>query len=294
MEKVKRFLQSKEMGTRSLIFACIVSMSMFCFILIADAATVKDMHEKMIYPVVRVTCGNSGGSGTVIYSESDGDKWSSYVLTNHHVISSAIDVIEEWDPDLQKEVKKEKRSTVYVEIFKYKNISIPIGTLKVEANIVIYNKAEDMALLKLSMEDAVTYVATLMPRNKLDSIHVFDGTVVVGCSLLFPPLPTSGEITRQNFQVDSLPFNMSSSQIIYGNSGGAMFTSDGRLIGIPSLVALAGWSTPITHMGLFIPIERIYDWLIKEHYDFIFNPEKKEKECLELREKEIKAKTKKE
>ena len=72
-----------------------------------------------------------------------------------------------------------------------------------------------------------------------------------------------------------------------------MFTAAGELIGIPSMVAVIGWSSAVTHMGLFIPIERIYRWLEKERYDFIYNPEKVEKVCLEEREKEIKEKLKK-
>ena len=84
---------------------------------------------------------------------------------------------------------------------------------------------------------------------------------------------------------------MSSSQIIYGNSGGAMFLAEtGELIGIPSLVPVVGWGMAVTHMGLFIPVERIYDWLKEEHYDFIYDSEKNEKKCLETREKEIEEK----
>ncbi len=259
-----------------------------------------EAHEKYIYPVVRITQGPYGGSGTIIYSKLDTKenwKYSTYILTNHHVIADAIKIEEKWDSDLAKEVKKEKRSIVYVEIFKYRNLSTPVGTLKVEADIVIYNADEDMALIKLRSEDQAKYVAKLMGGGSdsgLDiAYNVMDETVAVGCSLGFPPLPTVGHITRKDFQVDSLPFDMSSSQIIYGNSGGAMFLAEtGELIGIPSLLAIVGWGTPITHMGLFIPIERIYDWLEEEHYNFIYDNSKNEKECLELRKKEIDAKKK--
>ena len=250
-------------------------------------------HEKYIYPVVRVSHGPWGGSGTVIYSKQDTKenwKYSTYVLTHHHVIAQAIKIEEKWDTDLQKNVKKEKRAIVYVELFRYRDLSTPVGTLKVEADIVLYNADEDMALIKLRAEEQAQYVASLFTG---DGYNVMDETVAVGCSLGFPPLPTVGHITRLNFQLDSLPFDMSSSQIIYGNSGGAMFLAEtGELIGIPSMLAVIGWNTPITHMGLFIPIERIFDWLTEEHYDFIYDDSKNEKECLELRKKEIEAKKK--
>jgi S1-C subfamily serine protease len=254
----------------------------------------KTAHELFIYPIVRVPVDRGAGSGTIIYSAlNDKGKYSTYVLTNHHVISDAIKIIEEWDPTLQENVKRERRALVHAEIFQYRDISTPIGTLKVEADIVIYNRDEDMALLRLRSETQMDHVARLRPVEKADTLFVLERTMAVGCSLAMPPLPTPGVVTRLNQQVQSHPFHMSSSQVIYGNSGGAMFHEEsGELIGIPSRVAVIGWGTPITHMGLFIPISRVYDWLEKEHYDFIFDGEKNEKDSLEAREEAIKERQK--
>jgi len=100
-------------------------------------------------------------------------------------------------------------------------------------------------------------------------------------------------ITRMDFLIESLSYDMSSAQIIYGNSGGAMFKSNGILIGMPSKIAVTGWiGLPITHMGLFIPINRVYEYFKEEHYNFIFDLDINEKESLKLREKEIKEKRK--
>lgn len=226
-------------------------------------------HESMIYPVVRVVEGRGSGSGTVIYSQPDEvGKYETYVLTNHHVIDRAIKITEEWCSTSGKDIKQERRSVVYVEIFQYLHLSVPVGTLKVEADIVAYNKREDMALLKLRSETQVKHVAKLAPRDMRH--YVLSTTYAVGCSLSFPPLPTKGMLTRKNFLINSLPYHMSSAQIIYGNSGGAMFNEDGKLIGIPSLGLVIGWGTPITHMGLFIPISRVYDWFEREGYDFLY------------------------
>jgi len=247
-------------------------------------------HEMYIYPIVRVSTGYGVGSGSIIYSSlNEKEKYSTYVLTNFHVVSDAVLLEEVWDTDLQRHVQREKRSIVYVEIFKYGNISTPVGTLRVEADIVLYNYDEDMALLKLRIEDQVQHVALL--SDTIPDVKVMDESVAVGCSLGFPPLPSVGVITRLNFQIDSLPYHMSCSQIIFGNSGGAIFKADtGELIGIPSLVPIVGWGTPITHMGLFIPVERIYAWLSQQHYDFIYNPDLTEVECLNLRNIEIRVK----
>ena len=260
----------------------------------ADQEEILSIHRDVIYPVVRVvTSTNSAGSGTVLYSQLNREgKYSTYILTNYHVIDSAVSINDEWDSALGKNVKKESRAILYVEIFKYKNISTPVGTMKIEADIIIYNEKEDMALLKLRSEEQVVNIVKIIPRNKTDEFYVMDNSIAVGCSLAFPPLPTTGIITRKNVQINSLNFHMSSSQIIYGNSGGGMFLLSERgieLIGIPSLVVTTGWfgSTPITHMGLFIPIERIYTWLEKEYYDFVFNKDKNEFDSLKLRKEEI-------
>jgi S1-C subfamily serine protease len=222
-----------------------------------------EAHEKFIYPIVRVTYGNAGGSGTVIYSQNG----ETYVLTNNHVICGAVRIVEEWSSEKQEDVKVEKRSVVYVEIFKYRNVSTPVGTMKVEADITAYNEDEDMAILKLRFEEPVQHVANLFPQAETDNIHVTDETIAVGCSLGAPPLPTVGILTRKNFLINSLSFHMSSAQIIYGNSGGGMFYGKtGEFIGVPSLVPVVGWGTPITHMGLFIPIDRIYQWFEKVGY----------------------------
>jgi len=279
---------------KRIISAFLVLGVILVFAVSAFALTAIQAHEKFIYPVVRVTEGNVGGSGTVVYSYLQTGKmgYSTYVLTNHHVIEGAISITDEWDTDVQKNVKREKRAIVYVEIFKYRDISTPIGTLKVEADIVLYSKDNDLALLKLRTEESVIHRAILPNKEDTDSVLVMDESIAVGCSLGFPPLPTVGVITRKNFQIESLPYHMSSSQIIYGNSGGAMFNAQGEFIGIPSLVPVVGWGTVITHMGLFIPISRIYEWLETEHYDFLFDSKLTESKCLELRESEIEAKKK--
>ena len=257
------------------------------------AMTGLEGHKSYIYPVVRVTTGSGGGSGTIIYSkEIESGKFSTYILTNHHVIADAISISEEWDSTLAKKIPVERRSVVYVEQFKYRDISIPVGTMRIEADIKIYNKNEDMALLRLRYDESVGTIAKIPKAGEENGYRVLDEAVAVGCSLLFPPLPTVGVVTRMDFLINSLAYHMSSAQVIYGNSGGAMFQSDGTLIGIPSMLAVTGWggSVPITHMGLFVPIDRVYKWMEEERYNFIYDPSINEKTSLELREKEIKEK----
>jgi len=257
------------------------------------ALTGLDAHEKYVYPVVRVSAGGGTGSGTVVYSrdttkEGETSKgYSTYILTNYHVIAAAIKITEEWDSKLQKNRDIERRSTCYVEIFKYKDLSTPVGTMKIEADIVLYSKTGDMALLKLRFDEQVKYVATLPDKDNTKFYRIMDESVASGCSLGHPTLVSVGVITRLNYQVRSMPFDMSSAQIIFGNSGGAMFSADGMFMGIPSMVAMAGWSSAVTHMGLFIPVHRIYDWLGDEYYDFIYDESVRDVERLAERKADI-------
>ena len=84
---------------------------------------------------------------------------------------------------------------------------------------------------------------------------------------------------------------MSTAQTIFGNSGGALYRySDEReryeYIGIPSRITVQplGFSADsITHMGYFIPIERVYNLLRENNYDFIYDSSISFEDCARLR-----------
>ena len=76
-------------------------------------APVKKIEE-MLYPTVMVDVGRDGqGSGTIIFSgEREHESWEEekvwpLVLTNHHVIQRAVQILEEFDPIQGKKVQKE-------------------------------------------------------------------------------------------------------------------------------------------------------------------------------------------
>jgi len=85
---------------------------------------------------------------------------------------------------------------------------------------------------------------------------------------------------------------MSSAQTIFGNSGGAIFRwSQSRkkyeFIGIPSRISVQpmGFSADaITHMGYFIPIERVYKLLDDNCYQFIYDKNYTIKQCKKMRD----------
>ena len=237
-----------------------------------------------MFTQVRVKTGKAGGSGTVIYSKPGKDGYSNYVITCWHVIEDAINVRKEYDPKIGMDRKKEYRDVVKVEFFDWE--SVPHGhrpiNYSVDGDIMCYDKDHDMALIKLRTVKKLDYVAKLFPRDRISEIKVGMRCYAVGCALLHDPILTDGIITHMGDEIDFKDYWMSSAQIIFGNSGGAMFLpfeGDYYFIGIPSRVDVVGWGQPVTHLGYFSPITRVYEFLEEQIFQFIFDDSYTEEWC---------------
>ena len=262
----------------------------------AIAKDIKQKHEEMFYPSVRVRTRKSGGSGTVVYSKKIDGEVHTYVMTNHHVISESISVTKKWNPIQKRKVDTESLDTVFVEVFKYNNYSNCIGSFAVEADIVAYSEVDggqDWALLRVrDTETIFDHVADLFPADDIRNVHIFDKVFAVGASLGHPPIATEGHISYMDDEIDHYKYWMSSAQTIFGNSGGAIYRwSNGRkkyeFIGIPSRISVQpmGFSSDaITHMGYFIPITRVYQLLDDNFYHFIYQKDVTYKDCMKLRD----------
>ena len=92
-------------------------------------------------------------------------------------------------------------------------------------------------------------------------------------------------------EIDHYKYWMSSAPTIFGNSGGAVYRwNDGskqyEYIGIPSRISIQpmGFSADaITHMGYFIPIDRIYNLLEENDYQFIYDSSVSIEDCEKAR-----------
>ena len=252
-------------------------------------------HEQMFYPTVRVRTKKAGGSGTVVYSEKYNDEVYTYVITNHHVISDSVHIEKKWDPVLKRKVDKEILDTVYVEFFRFNNYSHTIGSFAVEADIVAYSDVEggqDWALLRVrDKENKADYVANMFPLKDIENVHIFDDCFAVGASLGHPPVASNGMITYMDDEIEHYKYWMSSAPTIFGNSGGAVYRWSGNrkqyeYIGIPSRISIQpmGFSADaITHMGYFIPIERVYKLLEDNDYQFIYDSKFSIEDCQKAR-----------
>jgi S1-C subfamily serine protease len=186
---------------------------------------VAKLHEQVLHSQVRVRTQSAGGSGTVIYSkQGEGGYYSTYIITCHHVIDSAVAIEDDWDSLLKKQRKVEKIQPVTVEFFNWEGV--PHGksplTSGATADIVAYSQKHDMALIHLSLKDPPP-TARLLPKERIENVVIGEPTWAIGCALGHDPILTRGIVTHQGDIVGEVDFWMSSAQIIFGNSGGAMF-----------------------------------------------------------------------
>jgi hypothetical protein len=101
----------------------------------------RQKHREMLYTVVLIRQSMGSGSGTVIWSEPDGKgEYHSLILTNHHVVRSAIKIEKIWDPLVGKKVDREKRSLLRAEWHVYNNYSHMVGSKSSRAEIVAYDE----------------------------------------------------------------------------------------------------------------------------------------------------------
>ena len=257
-------------------------------------------HEQMFYPTVRVRTKKAGGSGTVVYSKEYESEVYTYVITNHHVIADSVHLEKKWDPVLKRKVDKEILDTVFVEFFRYNNYSHTVGSFAVEADIVAYSDVQggqDWALLRVrDKENKADWVANMFPLNDIDNVHIFDEVYAVGASLGHPPVASDGHISYMDDEIEHYKYWMSSAPTIFGNSGGAVYRWSGNrkqyeYIGIPSRISMQpmGFSADaITHMGYFIPIDRVYKLLEENDYQFIYDDSISIEDCQKSRKKKQK------
>jgi len=248
--------------------------------------TLKEQHEKCLYPEVRIRTKSALGSGTVIFChEAPGEEgmWDTYVLTNEHVVDELISIDKRWNNVLKREVTEDALGHPDVEVFTFKYVSRVIGSTSYQADIVAYDKEEDMALLRVRAPNRFEYVAELYPEAEIRKLLAGEAVWCIGCGLGGPPIPTGGYLAAFNIDIENREFWCITAPMIFGNSGGATWLQDtGHFVGIPSRVSVKaiGWSIDVvTHIGFIIPVSRVYQFLRDQIWDFIIDPERTAEEC---------------
>lgn len=264
-------------------------------------APVKKITE-MLYPTVMVDLSDGQGSGTVVFSgKRKHESWKdekvwTLVLTNHHVVASAVSIEEEFDPKRQKNVQKETRRPVHVRLWDYNDYSTAIGTTGRVARIVAWDKHRDLALLRLDDKERVMEnIATLWPEN-IGGPYLFQKTWAVGSGMSNPPYPTEGLLSGiSGKDAKGRALYLSSAPIIFGNSGGSLWAySKSRdkyeMIGVPSMVGAFGYGNIVTHLAWSRPISEIRAFLRENDYGFVVGDDDVAKEDPDTKNKDDKNK----
>ncbi len=225
----------------------------------------KKMQRMMIHPTAQLRGNGTVGSGVLLYSENQprsgvggGAVYTTFVLTAHHVVLEVTG-----DPKFPSEVKEV-------------NLLIDPETDEVEtfeARLVLQDRNRDLALLRLNTSRSVKSLVEFMAPSDLETLDVFSPAYAVGCPLGNRPMPTLGEISSCGKEVGSQTFWMLNAPTFFGNSGGGVyFAGNFQLIGISSMIYTYGKDSPsvVPHMGLFVPLRNVYQWLDEEGYSFVY------------------------
>jgi len=252
-----------------------------------------ELHEKILYPVVRVRTKKAGGSGTIIYSDlvpGSEDEYESYVLTCHHVVDDLISVDKNyWDEVLKAKRPKEVVSQAQVEVFEYKYISEVDSSKGYRADIIGYSShagGKDLAILKLDTPKQMPHVAKVFMGDSRE-ILCLEEMFVSGCSLGHDPFASHGEITCVNEDIDNHRYFMANAPSVFGNSGGAAFRGqDLTLIGVTARVSVVslGFSADImTWMEFSVHPEELQEFFEEQHLQFLVDDKYTSTECFEKR-----------
>ena len=271
--------KTKALGVLTAAALCMLPMTPIAYAAETEAP-VKKITE-MLYPTVMVDLGQGRGSGTIIYSGiREHESWKdekvwTLVLTNFHVIGSAVSIEEEFDSKRGKKIQRETRRPVHVRLWDYNDYSTAVGTTGRVARILAWDKHKDLALLRLDdKEKILENVATFWPEY-VGGPYLFQKTWAVGSGLGNPPYPTEGLLSGiSGKDPKGRSLYLSSAHIIFGNSGGSLWAySKSRdryeMIGVPSMVSAFGYGTVVTHIAWSRPISEIRTFLRDNDYGFI-------------------------
>ncbi|MCP2255308.1 serine protease, S1-C subfamily, contains C-terminal PDZ domain [Prauserella aidingensis] len=210
------------------------------------AGSIAGIAQRVAPAVVslEITSGQDGGVGSGVMIDSDG-----YVLTNHHVVSQAVD---SEDAEI---------TAVFTD-----------GT-RAGAEVVGTDPKTDLAVIKVNVSNPVVIEvgksADIAPGDSVVAVGSpfgLENTVTEGIvSAVGRPVTAPGQNGDTNVTYDAI---QTDAAINPGNSGGALVDSRGALVGINSMIRTVGEGEGGSiGLGFAIPVDqamRIADDLIKD------------------------------
>lgn len=210
-----------------------VILSLACL----TASSQLPQYAEPLEASVRIKTARGTGSGTVVFCEQlTNGFYHSHVWTAAHLFVNELE-----QPT--------------VELFDGNSVEeIPFHIDEIKRDI-------DFAVL---CSQRLTHPMAPVAVHEMDDFYVThsagDHITVVGCGLGHRPYPKSGTLNWTNLPTgpwNSL-FIAYSTPTIFGDSGGGVFDSRGRLIAIVSHISLLrGYGTPYEHVGYGVPVTLI-------------------------------------
>jgi S1-C subfamily serine protease len=202
--------------------------------------------EMMQTAVIVNTEDGGGGSGVVVYSYADGDKYITYVLTAKHVIENRVAIFGDleqdgWEPYLKGQIE-------------FKNGD------RENFKTLFASNSSDLAILIIEGLTPRTPARLALEPPKMVSEVFAIGAPWPLLQLLVTDGLYSGVIEEDNGEV----LWHVSTPITYGNSGGGVFSSDnGCLVGIAVRICIVRpfSDAPVYHEGLMVPLEEVVKFL---------------------------------
>ena len=239
--------------------------------------TQQELHERVLYPVVRIRTQKAGGSGVLVYSQPDPKKpgkWLNIALSCHHVLDDAITVKEDWDGVLKQQRKKDFFAEVQAEVFDYDGSKI-VSANATQADIIAYDAHHDMAAIRLHNSRRMPFVATMIPEDRIDVLKLFDPVFASGASLLHEPFATDGRITFLREVIDQKEFLMTSASSIFGASCGALIHAEtGQLLGLicrVTAIQLGFGVDVLAWMNFSSHPKRLYEFFRDQELQFLYD-----------------------
>lgn len=213
------------------------------------------LWQDLLAPTVQVSGEETVGTGVLLATDSTfaAGEPGTYVLTAWHVVRDLYTQPEGAMPEIPVTVYRPERGASQAET----------------AYLVDHDADLDVALLRLRTTSRTLPGARLAPRERLESVRVFDRIYAVGCPLGNDPIPTYGEVADVNHVVDGQGYWMVSAPTYIGNSGGGIFDAETHeLLALFTKIYTHGTVRPmvVPHMGLATPLSVVYDWLDKIGY----------------------------
>ena len=217
------------------------------------------------------TITNSGHSGSaVIITREIGDKKINFAISSAHVYEPIMQTIIVEDDAL-------KEITIFPKIkaLQFKDdLDEPIVT---DAYILLIEAEKDLCLLVL--DDIVTEESV---RFSTERSKVFDEIYHMGslAGLDGQDSLSTGIISFISRKLENLEVDQTTVPVGKGSSGGGMFVSDGKCIGIT--IAMAGCST-----SFMVPSEHVIDWLETSEFSWLLDVSEETPTIEELNKKHI-------